>query len=57
MLGPLDLDDLTPVDLTNEQKDLLRRFDSEVQSGGDRHSPRADSWFDTVKRFFERIGH
>jgi molecular chaperone DnaJ len=47
----------TPVNLTGEQKDLLSRFDSEVQSGGDKHSPRADNWFDTVKRFFERIGH
>jgi molecular chaperone DnaJ len=35
----------TPVNLTNEQKE------------GDKHSPRADTWFDTVKRFFERIGH
>lgn len=47
----------TPVNLTGEQKDLLSKFDSEVQSGGDRHSPRADNWIDTVKRFFERIGH
>jgi molecular chaperone DnaJ len=47
----------TPVNLTNEQKELLRSFDSQVQSGGDKHSPRADNWFDTVKRFFERIGH
>jgi len=47
----------TPVNLTGEQKDLLSKFDSEVQSGGDRHSPRADNWIDTVKRFFDRIGH
>jgi molecular chaperone DnaJ len=47
----------TPVNLTNEQKELLSRFDSKVQTGGDKHSPRADTWFDTVKRFFERIGH
>jgi molecular chaperone DnaJ len=46
----------TPVNLTNDQKELLRKFDKKVQSGGDKHSPRADSWFDTVKRFFERIG-
>ena len=46
----------TPVNLTNEQKELLARFDSTVQAGGDKHSPRADTWFDTVKRFFERIG-
>jgi len=47
----------TPVNLTNEQKELLSKFDSKVQTGGDKHSPRADTWFDTVKRFFERIGH
>ena len=47
----------TPVNLTNEQKELLSKFDTKVQTGGDKHSPRADTWFDTVKRFFERIGH
>ena len=47
----------TPVNLTNEQKELLAKFDATVQAGGDKHSPRADTWFDTVKRFFERIGH
>jgi len=46
----------TPVNLTSEQKDMLNKFDSDVQAGGDRHSPRADNWIDTVKRFFERIG-
>ncbi|NCF23636.1 MAG: molecular chaperone DnaJ [Gammaproteobacteria bacterium] len=47
----------TPVNLTNEQKELLSKFDTTVRKGGDKHSPRADSWFDTVKRFFDRIGH
>jgi molecular chaperone DnaJ len=47
----------TPVNLTAGQKELLNKFDEQLQSGGDKHSPRADSWFDTVKRFFERIGH
>ncbi len=47
----------TPVNLTSEQQDLLTKFDSDVQAGGDKHSPRADNWIDTVKRFFERIGH
>jgi molecular chaperone DnaJ len=45
----------TPVNLTAEQRDLLEQFDSSLQSGGDQHSPRADSWLGTVKRFFERI--
>ncbi len=46
----------TPVNLTDEQKKLLRRFDKLVAAGGDKHSPRAGGWLDTVKRFFERIG-
>ena len=45
----------TPVNLTEEQAELLRRFDESVTRGGDRHSPRAGGWLDTVKRFFERI--
>lgn len=46
----------TPVHLTAEQKELLEKFDESVRAGGDKHSPRADGWIDTVKRFFERIG-
>ncbi|MEM1175888.1 MAG: molecular chaperone DnaJ [Pseudomonadota bacterium] len=45
----------TPVNLTDEQKKVLREFDQQVQAGGDTHNPRADSWLDTVKRFFDRI--
>jgi molecular chaperone DnaJ len=45
----------TPVHLTNEQKELLQEFDESVRAGGDKHSPRAGGWIDTVKRFFDRI--
>ena len=45
----------TPVNLTGEQQELLRRFDDSVGKGGDKHSPRAGGWLDTVKRFFDRI--
>ena len=45
----------TPVNLTAEQKELLEKFDETLQAGGDKHSPRADGWMDTVKRFFDRI--
>ena len=45
----------TPVNLTAEQKELLQKFDETLQAGGDKHSPRADGWMDTVKRFFDRI--
>jgi len=46
----------TPINLTAEQKELLEKFDASLQSGGEKHSPRAGGWLDTVKRFFERIG-
>ncbi len=46
----------TPVNLTAEQKEQLRAFDSAIQNEGERHSPRARSWFDGVKDFFERMG-
>ena len=46
----------TPVKMTEEQKELLARFNESVQAGGPRHSPRVRSWLDGVKAFFERIG-
>jgi molecular chaperone DnaJ len=45
----------TPVNLSVEQKELLQTFDDSVQAGGEKHSPRAGGWLDTVKRFFDRI--
>lgn len=45
----------TPVNLTADQKELLEKFDASVRAGGEKHSPRAGGWLDTVKRFFERI--
>lgn len=46
----------TPVKLSSEQKELLRKFEKSVQDDGENHSPRADGWIDSVKRFFDRIG-
>jgi molecular chaperone DnaJ len=45
----------TPINLTSEQQEILGKFDTLIKTGGDQHSPRADGWIDTVKRFFERI--
>ena len=42
----------TPVKLTEEQKNLLRQFDTSVHAGGSRHSPQEQSWLDKVKKFF-----
>jgi molecular chaperone DnaJ len=46
----------TPVKLTEAQKEQLKRFDSLVIKGGDKHNPRARSWFAGVRDFFEKMG-
>jgi molecular chaperone DnaJ len=46
----------TPVKLTEEQKEQLRSFDASISGGGAKHNPRARSWFDGVRDFFERMG-
>ncbi len=43
----------TPVRLTSRQKELLRELDSTLAGDGAEHAPRAASWFNGVKRFFE----
>ena len=45
----------TPVNLTAEQKELLEKLEESLSAGGDKHSPRAGGWLDSVKRFFDRI--
>ena len=45
----------TPVRLNHKQKDLLRQFAESMQSADARHSPRASSWLDGVKKFFESM--
>jgi len=45
----------TPVNLTSEQQDLLNKFQESVEEGGDKHRPRASSWRDSVKKFFQNI--
>ena len=44
----------TPVNLTDEQKELLRKFEESLQREHAQSQPaRAASWLDGVKRFFE----
>jgi len=43
----------TPVNLAKHQKDLLRAFGESLAEGSEHHSPRASSWLDGVKKFFE----
>jgi molecular chaperone DnaJ len=45
----------TPVNLTDEQKGLLRKLEESMRSSTRNHSPRQHSWLDGVKRFFEAI--
>jgi molecular chaperone DnaJ len=42
----------TPVKLTEQQKELLREFETLSNENSDRHNPRAKSWMDKVKNFF-----
>lgn len=43
----------TPVDLSDKQKSLLKEFDSDCSNDASDHSPKAKSWFDGVKQFFD----
>ncbi len=45
----------TPVKLDEDQKEMLRQFDASLQSRSSRHSPRARSWLDGVRKFFDRL--
>ena len=42
----------TPVNLTGEQKELLRQLEASLKKGGSSHNPREHSWVDKVKGFF-----
>ena len=43
----------TPVSLTSRQKELLQEFEAISGKDSSRHNPRAKSWMDKVKEFFE----
>jgi len=45
----------TPVKLTDEQKDLSRKFDETMRKSTRDHSPREQTWLDGVKRFFDTM--
>jgi molecular chaperone DnaJ len=46
----------TPVNLSSEQRDLLKRFDDSLRADDGSHSPREQGFFDGVKRFFSGAG-
>lgn len=45
----------TPVNLNAKQKALLMEFEKALQEGGKKHNPKASSWLDGVKKFFENM--
>ena len=46
----------TPVNLSAEQKAILRQFEEALKKDPKKHSPREESWLAGVKRFFETSG-
>jgi len=44
----------TPVNLSDEQRELLTNFDKSLMGKG-KHSPRTSRWFDGVKKFFDNL--
>ena len=45
----------TPVNLTREQKDMLRQFEAGMKAGGERHNPQTHGWLNGVRNFFEDL--
>lgn len=45
----------TPVGLSSEQKELLRKFQASLDSEDSRHNPRRTNWFEGVRRFFDGL--
>jgi molecular chaperone DnaJ len=42
----------TPVHLSAEQRELIRKLDESLQQDRHRHAPREKGFFEGVKRFF-----
>ncbi len=45
----------TPVHLNRKQKELLQAFDEAMRESRRTHDPKASSWLDSVRKFFEEI--
>lgn len=43
----------TPVNLSKEQKKLLEEFETSLLGSKKKHTPKSNSWFQSVKNFFE----
>lgn len=47
----------TPVNLTKQQKDILRKLEESINSDRKSHSPKASTWLDGVKKFFDSMAN
>ncbi|WP_394130601.1 molecular chaperone DnaJ [Shewanella maritima] len=45
----------TPVNLNEKQKELLREFEATLTGQSKKHSPKAEGFFDGVKKFFQDL--
>ena len=45
----------TPVNLSKRQKELLNEFDESMRDSRSMHDPKATSWIDSVREFFEGL--
>ena len=45
----------TPVNLSEEQKTLLRRLGETLKTGGEEQSPKGSSWFKGISDFFDSL--
>ena len=46
----------TPVHLTKDQEEIIRKLDESLSGGGSTHSPQAHGWLNGVKQFFDKLG-
>jgi molecular chaperone DnaJ len=46
----------TPVNLTEQQKELFRQLEQSIEGRGEKHSPQSTNWLDGVKKFFGDMG-
>ena len=45
----------TPVKLSKQQRELLSQFEESFGDNAAAHTPRASSWLDGVRQFWERV--
>ena len=45
----------TPVKLNPTQQELLKKFSDSIAENPDQHRPKAATWFQKVKSFFQKL--